>query len=99
MIAYLRNFVGPWEVVPLGLLWVAYQVNRYLSGQALNNGVQAAFDWQKEIVLVTGGSDGIGAATVQTLAGRGTSVIVLDIRPLTYDARENPLSRNLKIYG
>lgn len=99
MIAYLRNFVGLWKVVPLGLLWVAYQVNRYLSRQALNNGVQAAFDWQKEIVLVTGGSDGIGAATVQKLAGRGTSVIVLDIRPLTYDARENLLSRNLKIYG
>jgi len=40
-------------------------------------------------VLVTGGSDGIGAATVQKLSRRGTSVIVLDIRPLTYDAREN----------
>ncbi|KAJ5904106.1 hypothetical protein N7504_006489 [Penicillium tannophilum] len=89
MIADLRNFVGLWKVVPLGLLWVAYQVNRYLSRQALNNGVQAAFDWQKEIVLVTGGSDGIGAATVQKLAGRGTSVIVLDIRPLTYDAPKN----------
>ncbi|KAJ5554179.1 hypothetical protein N7513_004138 [Penicillium frequentans] len=95
MIADLRNFavqirqLGLWKIVPLGLLWVAYQVNRYLSRQALNNGVQAAFDWQKEVVLVTGGSDGIGAATVQKLAGRGTSVIVLDIRPLTYDAPKN----------
>ena len=78
-----------WKVIPLGLLWTAYRVNRYLSRQALNNGVQATFDWKKEIVLVTGGSDGIGAATVQKLSRRGTSVIVLDIRPLTYDAREN----------
>ncbi|KAJ5664047.1 hypothetical protein N7507_004778 [Penicillium longicatenatum] len=78
-----------WKVIPLGLLWTAYRVNKYLSCQALNNGVQDNFDWKKEIVLVTGGSDGIGAATVQKLAERGTSVIVLDIRPLTYDAPKN----------
>ncbi|KAJ6133435.1 hypothetical protein N7471_008650 [Penicillium samsonianum] len=71
---------------PLSLLWVVYQINRYLSRRALNNGVSATFDWEKEIVLVTGGSDGIGAATVQKLAERGTTIIVLDIRPLTYDA-------------
>lgn len=83
-----------WKLIPLGLLWTAYRVNRYLSRQALNNGVQATFDWKKEIVLVTGGSDGIGAGTVQKLAERGTSVIVLDIRPLTYDARENLPSKS-----
>lgn len=79
--------IGP----PLGLLWVVYQINGHLSRRALNNGVSATFDWEKEIVLVTGGSDGIGAATVQKLAERGTTIIVLDIRPLTYDAREHLL--------
>ncbi|KAJ5934159.1 hypothetical protein N7466_003706 [Penicillium verhagenii] len=28
-----------WKVIPLGLLWTAYRVNRYLNRQALNNGV------------------------------------------------------------
>ncbi|KAF3385515.1 Short-chain dehydrogenase/reductase family 16C member 6 [Penicillium rolfsii] len=79
-----------WKVVPpFALLWAAYRINQYLSTRALNNGVQATFDWKKEIVLVTGGSDGIGAATVLKLAERGTLVIVLDIRPLQFDAPKN----------
>jgi hypothetical protein len=78
-----------WKVVPpLTFLWAAYKINQYLNNRALNNGVQDTFDWKKEIVLVTGGSDGIGGATVLKLAERGTAVIVLDIRPLKYDARK-----------
>ncbi|OKL57460.1 hypothetical protein UA08_07228 [Talaromyces atroroseus] len=52
----------------------------------MNNGVAASFDWNKEIVLVTGGSNGIGAACAQQLASEGTQVVVLDVLPLTYDA-------------
>ncbi|KAJ5917474.1 hypothetical protein N7466_011028 [Penicillium verhagenii] len=78
-----------WNLIPLSLLWTAYRLNKYLNSRALNNGVEATFDWKKEVVLVTGGSDGIGAATVQKLAERGTTVIVIDIRPLTYDAPKN----------
>lgn len=86
-----------WKIVPpFAFLWATQQINRYLNSRALNNGVQAIFDWKKEIVLVTGGSDGIGAATVLKLAERGTAVIVLDIRPLKYDARKDPL--NLRIF-
>ncbi|KAJ5753011.1 hypothetical protein N7520_009928 [Penicillium odoratum] len=94
MAANFRNFVVQafrqpvlWKILPLGLLWMTYKINRYFNRRALNNSAQASFNWKKEIVLVTGGSDGIGAATVKRLAERGTAVIVLDIRPLTYDAR------------
>jgi hypothetical protein len=87
-----------WKVVPpFTFLWAAYHINQYLNTRALNNGVQATFDWKKEIVLVTGGSDGIGAETVLKLAERETTVIVLDIRPLKFDARKK-LDADSKIF-
>lgn len=58
--------------------------NRFLSRKALNNGVSTTFDWSKEITVVTGGSSGIGAATVQRLAQKGGKVVVLDVLPLTF---------------
>ncbi|KAI9681733.1 MAG: putative secondary metabolism biosynthetic enzyme [Bathelium mastoideum] len=63
--------------------------NRALSRKALNNGVPAKFDWDKEIVLITGGAGGIGAATARKLTSRCASVIVLDVLPLTYEAPKN----------
>jgi NAD(P)-dependent dehydrogenase (short-subunit alcohol dehydrogenase family) len=62
------------------------RLNRRLSRRALNNKTKATFNWDKEIVVVTGGSGGIGATIVQQLASRGTKVIVLDIIPLTFKA-------------
>ena len=48
------------------------------------------YDWSKEIVVVTGGSDGIGKALVLLLAERGVKTVVLDIRPLTFADSEKP---------
>jgi phosphoglycerate dehydrogenase-like enzyme len=66
---------------------VILRINRSLSRRALNNGVGAKFDWDKEIVLVTGGAGGIGAEAAQRFAARGSKVIVLDVLPLTYPKR------------
>ncbi|KAJ5765634.1 short-chain dehydrogenase [Penicillium odoratum] len=57
--------------------------------RALNNGVQTQFHWKKEIILVTGGSGGIGAAAVQRLATRGSKIVVIDVIPLTFPKRDN----------
>lgn len=79
----------PWKLAYwLGLPYIAYRFNSYLSYRALNNGITDTFEWQKEIILITGGSNGIGAAAAQQLASKGTRVIVLDVLPLTYEARE-----------
>ncbi|GAM42004.1 short-chain dehydrogenase [Talaromyces pinophilus] len=82
--------VSPWKLVYwLGLPYIAYRFNRCLSYRALNNGVTDSFHWQQEIILITGGSNGIGAAAAQKLASKGTQVVVLDILPLTYEAPKN----------
>lgn len=68
----------------LGLLRYA---NRFLSDRALNNWTDDEFVWSREVVLITGGADGIGGHVVRLLAERGITVVVLDIQPLQYEAR------------
>lgn len=41
-------------------LALALKISGWLSKRALNNGRQDKYDWSREIVLVTGGSAGIG---------------------------------------
>ncbi|KAI9038615.1 NAD(P)-binding protein [Aspergillus affinis] len=54
--------------------------NSYLSKWGLNNNVKDnTWDWSREIVVVTGGSGGIGAKIVSSLANRNITVIILDV--------------------
>ncbi|KAJ5167009.1 uncharacterized protein N7482_005790 [Penicillium canariense] len=66
-------------------LWgvgILYQTNKWLSRCYLNALTgNSAWDWKKEIVILTGGSSGIGAAVASRLAKNGTKVIILDIQP------------------
>jgi len=68
----------------LGLIrWVS----GYLDTGSLNNWTTDAYDWEKEIVLITGGSGGIGGNVVKLLAEMGIKVVVMDVIPITFDAR------------
>ncbi|KAH8814899.1 hypothetical protein F5884DRAFT_664822 [Xylogone sp. PMI_703] len=60
--------------------------SNYLSRRALNNGVSDKYDWDKEIVVVTGGAGGIGGHIVKLLAKRNIKVVVLDVIPMTFEA-------------
>jgi len=42
----------------------------------------APFDWGEQIVVVTGGSSGVGELLANTLAVRNVSVVVLDVNPI-----------------
>lgn len=67
------------------LLGCLLQVNDWFSAKSRNNWVtDDNWDWEKEIVAVTGGSSGIGASIVNRLADDRVKVVVIDIVPLTY---------------
>lgn len=66
-------------------------INGWLNRRTINNHVLDTYNWKDEIIVVTGGSDGIGKRIVLLLAGKGIKVVVLDIQPLTYKARTSSL--------
>lgn len=80
---WLRRFVV------FGLL---RKFSRFMDEGVTNNWSNDQYNWRREIVVVTGGSDGIGALAVQLLAEKGIRVVVLDIQPLQYEC-ECPVQR------
>ena len=70
----------------LGLFRV---VNSALSRGALNNWTRAHFRWDRELVLVTGGAEGIGRLLALLFAERGIKVVVMDVQRPAYDLGEH----------
>jgi NADPH:quinone reductase-like Zn-dependent oxidoreductase len=68
------------------------QLNRILSGYVLNNWTSDTYDWPRELVLLTGGSSGIGKSVAAALARRGVKVIVADVLEPAEPLRMPPLS-------
>lgn len=64
-------------------LFLTFKLLRKLSAwytkRAVNNHVyDPTWDWNREIVVVTGGSSGIGAVLVSRFAENGVKVLILD---------------------
>jgi len=53
----------------------------YISSKSRNGWKTTKTDWDDEVVVVTGGSGGVGGLLAETLAFRNVTVIVLDIEP------------------
>ncbi|TVY19812.1 Dehydrogenase RED2 [Lachnellula arida] len=64
-------------------------VSGYLDNGVLDNWTADTYDWDKEIVLITGGAGGIGGKVVQLLAEKGIKVVVLDVIPMTFETTSN----------
>lgn len=56
------------------------RIKRFLDEGVSNNWKNDRYNWSREIVAVTGGSDGIGAKIVQMLATKGIKTVILDIQ-------------------
>ena len=81
----------------LGLLRKA---SNSLSHLMLNNFKHdTTWNWAKEIVVVTGGSSGIGALAVQRFAEKGVKVIVLDITVPENSSQSKTTSKNASLNG
>ncbi|QIW97721.1 hypothetical protein AMS68_003239 [Peltaster fructicola] len=52
----------------------------FLIDQSLADGYPRDCDWEKEVIVVTGGSNGLGKLIVEMFAMRGNTVAVLDIQ-------------------
>ncbi|KAL4792877.1 hypothetical protein BDV19DRAFT_240818 [Aspergillus venezuelensis] len=65
----------------LASLAVLRRINAWLNRRALNNGVTDQYDWNREVVVLTGGSNGIGKQIANLLGNKGIKVAILDIAP------------------
>ncbi|PQE25533.1 Short-chain dehydrogenase reductase SDR protein [Rutstroemia sp. NJR-2017a BBW] len=96
--ARLRSYViSPAFVRALNTLLVfgvLRKVNRKLSQLALNGWKSnARFVKSQEVVLITGGSSGIGEIMARDFSSKGVKVVVMDINP-----PKNPFPSNIQFY-
>ena len=66
---------------------IARWVNSFLSQGALNNWERDSWNWEKELVVITGGSDGFGKFLVQLFATKNVKIVILDVQDPTYELR------------
>ncbi|KAJ5143168.1 uncharacterized protein N7515_001955 [Penicillium bovifimosum] len=65
----------------LTALGVLNGFGNWLNRRTLNNKVSDKYDWNREVVVLTGGSNGIGRRIAERLGSRGIKVAILDIAP------------------
>lgn len=65
----------------LGLLGTASKV---LTERKINNFVADKYEWTKEIVVITGGSSGIGELVCKDLQRRGIKLVIIDVNAPKY---------------
>lgn len=82
----------PWASAMLNalcLLSLTARASAWLTDKARNNWVDDTYDWSQEIVLVTGGAQGIGGSMVRFLDDKGITVVVLDVQPMSFTTCES----------
>ncbi|EGS22334.1 uncharacterized protein CTHT_0018580 [Thermochaetoides thermophila DSM 1495] len=75
-------------------------LNKWVANNWTRNSRSEWADWSKEIVVVTGGSSGIGQHIVQGLLKRNprTTIVIVDFAPLSWVPPEGMLGKTLHYY-
>ncbi|CAJ0757444.1 23069_t:CDS:10 [Entrophospora sp. SA101] len=73
-----KNFI--WSSVYTGTVCFWWFLG-YISNKSRNGWKTQKIDWNDEIVVITGGSSGLGGLLAETLAIRTVTTIILDIKP------------------
>ena len=82
--------------------WAGFMLFGLLSPWAVKLSHRVAFgasrpvSWEDEIVVITGGSGGLGRVIAETYGMRGVSVAVLDVQPF-YDVKGQPFAEESNI--
>ncbi|KAK6334318.1 hypothetical protein TWF730_003531 [Orbilia blumenaviensis] len=64
-------------------------ISTYFSWKKENNwATDDKYDWEKEVVMVTGGSGGLGEQMVIQLAQKGVTVVVVDVTEVRKEVKE-----------
>jgi NAD(P)-dependent dehydrogenase (short-subunit alcohol dehydrogenase family) len=87
----------------LGGTGLLISANNFLTKWAFNNftaSLPGEWDWEREIVVVTGGSSGLGAEVIKGLLARNplTQIIIIDFVPLRWTPPAGMLGANLHYY-
>ncbi|KAK3997875.1 hypothetical protein QBC44DRAFT_354361 [Cladorrhinum sp. PSN332] len=88
----------------LGLSGAAISLNEFLTKWTANNWARNRpgewQDWSREIVVVTGGSSGIGENIVKGLLRRDprTVIVIIDFAPISWGVPDGALGKNLHFY-
>ncbi|KAL0949263.1 hypothetical protein HGRIS_009341 [Hohenbuehelia grisea] len=68
--------------VAVSVFWFSKWYSRLYRNQGNLLFGPGRFDWGEQIIVVTGGSSGIGELLANTLAVRNVTVVVLDVKPI-----------------
>jgi len=83
--------LGYFMFIVTSIGWILYLVNERVAW-----GRARKMDWKHEVVVITGGSGGLGRVIADTYGMRGVSVAVLDVKPMSGDSETE--GQNVKWY-
>ena len=74
------------------IIWVLHYISERVAW-----GGSRKVDWAQEVIVITGGSSGLGRVIADTYSMRGISVAVLDVKPMS--DQDETEARNIRWYA
>lgn len=82
---YIKRSKATVILAALFALGLIRKASYLISERSTNNWTSDRYDWEKEIVVITGGSSGLGEYVTKDLCRRKIKVAMIDINPPKYE--------------